>query len=82
MRRGVVTMLACTICGQPKVAIIRLEITGGAATYLVCCRLACIDEALARARDNLHNVARRAGASHDGAIEAQAVEAEATELTP
>ena len=79
------TVLACTICGRPQVAIIRLEITGGAATYLVCCRLACIDEARARARANLHNVARRAApavAGHDGAIDAQATETEPKQLAP
>ena len=47
-------MLTCTICGKPAdFARLRLEITKGSATYLLCDRPVCIKEAIARAEDNL-----------------------------
>lgn len=53
--------LACTICGRSSVAKVRLEISLGAATYLVCTHQMCIDTVIERARENLHRAAQRAG---------------------
>ena len=47
-------MLTCTICGaRPSFAKVRLEITGGAVTYLVCTDVSCILEATRRSAENL-----------------------------
>ena len=71
-------MLSCTICGNPAdLGKLRLEIAQGAATYLLCLRPVCINEAIARANDNLlraSNKARAAGIK-PGVIEARSTEA-------
>jgi hypothetical protein len=54
-----VVTLACTICGAPSFAKLRVEIAAGAGTYLVCERPACIAEATDRAADNLWNAAKQ-----------------------
>lgn len=77
-------MLTCTICGtRPSFAKVRLEITGGAATYLVCTESACIVAATRRATDNLLTAARNLGAPPDrgDVIDANVVDATA-ELEP
>ncbi|HKY68601.1 MAG TPA: hypothetical protein VJM49_19605 [Acidimicrobiales bacterium] len=70
--------LACTICGSSSFAKLRLEITAGAATYLVCAKPGCINEAVERARDNLGRAAGRA--RRVDVIETTVVDAH-TELT-
>lgn len=53
---------ACTICGQPSFARLRVEIDLGAATYFVCLESPCITEACQRAADNLWNASKKARA--------------------
>jgi hypothetical protein len=68
----VVTTLTCTICeARPSFAKVRLEITGGAATYLVCTDTACIDQAFDRAYDNLRRAAVKAGGSRADVIDVE-----------
>jgi hypothetical protein len=66
-------MLACTICGiRPAFGKVRLEITQGAATYLVCPNSPCIQEACQRAADNLWRAATRTRTSpRPSAVEAR-----------
>jgi hypothetical protein len=71
-------VLTCTICGaRPSFAKVRLEITGGAATYLVCGDAGCIDDALVRASANLNRAARTLSA-----VSANVVDADVAELEP
>lgn len=61
-------LLTCTICGvRPSFLKLRLELTHGAATYLVCTNQACIDVASERARLNMHS-ARHQALSRLGAL--------------
>jgi hypothetical protein len=57
-------ILACTICGQPAFATIRVEIDRGAATYIVCPNSQCIQTAGQRAVDNLWNAANKQRATN------------------
>ena len=72
--------LACTICGRTSFAKLRIEITGGAATYLVCTRTLCISAATDRAEENLlraadkAHVARRSDRPHPDAIDTTAAD--------
>lgn len=63
--------LACTICGRPSFAKLRVEIDQGSATYLVCPDLDCMGEAMSRAGVNLANAAnaRLAGVPYPDAID-------------
>jgi hypothetical protein len=68
--------LACTICGHQSFAKLRIEITAGAATYLVCTSADCIAEASRRALGNLINAAGKLTDPHHGAIDVDGREAQ------
>jgi hypothetical protein len=70
-----VTVLTCTICAsRPSFAKVRLEITGGAATYLVCSDPDCIGKAFVQAHENMERAAVNLGVAHANVVDVNVVD--------